>query len=90
MIVVARVGTPLAAHIARHDPARVLREVEAKRRILDDYRIAVSACRNVTGAELDTPGYRAMCAGRDALKSCVVQIAAVWSDHPGYRQEWKP
>lgn len=26
---------PLAEHIARHDPARVLRAVEAKRRILD-------------------------------------------------------
>lgn len=25
----------IAAHIARHDPARVLREVEAKRRIVD-------------------------------------------------------
>lgn len=24
-------------HIARHDPARVLREVEAKRRIVDDF-----------------------------------------------------
>jgi len=27
----------LAAHIARHDPARVLREVEAKRRIVERY-----------------------------------------------------
>ena len=29
-------GPELAAHSARHDPARVLREVEAKRRLLDD------------------------------------------------------
>lgn len=28
---------PLAEHIAAHDPARVLREVEAKRRIVDRY-----------------------------------------------------
>lgn len=77
-----------APHIARHDPARVLREVEAKQRIVDDYRITATACRNVTGPEVDSPGYAAMCAGRDALKSCVTLLAAVWSDHPDYRQEW--
>lgn len=30
------VPTAVGAHIARHDPARVLREVEAKRRIVDE------------------------------------------------------
>lgn len=30
-------GMKDASHIARHDPARVLREVEAKRRIVDRY-----------------------------------------------------
>lgn len=30
-------GPDVAAHVARHDPARVLREVAAKRRIVDRY-----------------------------------------------------
>src|SRR5690349_1270697 len=34
-------GAPLAKHIARHDPARVLREVAAKRAILNAH---ISAC----------------------------------------------
>lgn len=31
-------GAPLAAHIARHDPARVLREAGAKRAILESFQ----------------------------------------------------
>jgi len=34
---IAKVGYVEGLHIARHDPARVLAEVEAKRRILDLY-----------------------------------------------------
>ena len=36
-LVVEAVCGPDAAHVVRHDPARVLREVEAKRRIVDRY-----------------------------------------------------
>lgn len=72
-----------AAHIARHDPARVLREVEAKRAIL--------------ARHAPNPEHSAFC-GRcnDGLLEqhwpCpdVLDIAAIYSDHPGYRQEWKP
>ena len=53
----------LAAHIARHDPARVLREVAAKRAILD-------------------------AVGYDDREDVAGHLAAVWSDHPDYRQEW--
>lgn len=56
-----------AAHIARHDPARVLREVAAKRAIVERYAKAP-----------DWAG------GED-----VRLLAAVWSDHPDYRQEWR-
>jgi hypothetical protein len=67
---------------------RLLREVEAKRRIVDDYRITVNAVRNVTGTALDTHGYHSMRGGRDALESCVALLAAIYSDHPNYRQDW--
>ena len=56
-------------HIARHNPARVLRECEAKRRIVDD----------VQCGWFDT----------DLAGACK-HLAAVYSDHPDYDEEWKP
>lgn len=69
--VIARAATHLdAVHIARHDPARVLREIKAKREILDaaEYGLRLSA---PVGSEVE-------------------QLAAVYSDHPDYRQAWAP
>jgi hypothetical protein len=48
-------------HIARHDPARVLRQCAALRLALEFWR------------------------GLTRLRT----IAAIWSDHPDYRPEWK-
>jgi Family of unknown function (DUF6221) len=59
-----------AQHIARHDPARVLREVEAKRAILAQW-------------EHSPPG-------SPVLTFALYNLAAVYGDHPDYRQEWKP
>ncbi len=73
-----------AAHFERWLPARVLREVDAKRRIVEDYRISAAACRRVTGSALDSPGYRSMRGGRDAFRSACVSLAAAYSDHPDY------
>lgn len=65
-------------------PARVLREIDAKRRVLDWYkqRAAVDSrgedpddYENVTGSTLET----------------VVQMLALpYADRPGYRDEWRP
>jgi hypothetical protein len=63
-----------APHIARHDPARVLREVAAKRAVLDSYEASV---RSVG------PGL-----SRSQLRPVAAQ-AAIWSDHPGYEEGWK-
>ena len=63
-------------HIARHDPARVLREVEAKREILTAY----------IKAEAD--GHRGN--GWIALRFAVEALTAAWSDHGDYRPGWKP
>ena len=82
-------------HIARHDPARVLREVEAGRAILaahlpgefDRYGLTEILCRTcVTGHEayMDDDG-------ADPWPCATVRrLAAVWSDHPDYREEWAP
>lgn len=63
-------------HIARHDPARVLREVESKRRIVDwecRYRTTVEK-RGEDWAHRATGPLRA--------------LASVYADHPDYRDEW--
>ena len=83
-----------AAHIARHDPARVLREVEAKRAIMAEHYPGTTWAG-------DAPEGLEICAGEEgdgdtwqmAIRwPCpqIRQLAAVYSDHPDYRQEWQP
>jgi hypothetical protein len=78
-------------HAAEHDPARVLAEVDAKRRILDEHRprterhgwdsepTICGTCRFDEG--LDTYNYPC---------PTVRALALPYSDRPGYREEWKP
>lgn len=62
-------------HIARHDPARVLAECEAKRRIVEE-------CANMPSnvAPPAAAVYHHVCR----------RLAAVYADHPDYRDEWRP
>jgi len=64
-----------AEHIARHDPARVLREVEAKRNVLS----IIGSSRNQYDGIDDG-------VADELLKA----IASAWSDHPDYRAKWVP
>ncbi|MCX4993825.1 DUF6221 family protein [Streptomyces longwoodensis] len=69
-------------HIARHDPARVLREIDTKRRLLDLHRPYVPE-----------PNQSCLgCAGGIMFSSCpVVRLLALsYTDRPGYREEWRP
>ena len=75
LVVAETPGDGIADHIARHDPARVLREVEAKRAMLAE----------LTRWPFD---YRPEC--NDPIRLFVRQLAAIYSDHPDYREEWKP
>jgi hypothetical protein len=66
-------------HIVRYDPARALREVESKRAIVSLYR-----------KYADDAGFNAMIEDRMWTTGYVLfYLAAAWSDHPDYRQEWK-
>lgn len=72
-------GPDTMRHIARYDPARVLREVEAKRRIVDahaDHPMQPGFCRScgMTNGPCETKRL----------------LAAIDDDHPEYREEWKP
>jgi len=61
-------------HIARHDPARVLREVAAKRRLVE--------------AADESSGLRDMVAELYVGGVILRALAAVYGDHPDYRAEW--
>ena len=72
-------------HMARHDPDRTIREVEAGRALIERYKRACAVRESVvsfTAGQDD--GYRQACL--DAIRD----LAAIHRDHPDYRQEWKP
>lgn len=69
---------PAMSHIARHDPARVLAEVEAKRAIVEscraDYEYAQS--RNDDTTEL--------------AEEVMWALALPFADHPDFDESWRP
>ncbi|MFI8865331.1 DUF6221 family protein [Streptomyces sp. NPDC053707] len=77
-----KVPSAAAGHIIRHDPARVLREVEAKRRLLDvvlpDILSGDSAIEGEWMGESDMAG--------DLART----LALPYADHPDYRDDWRP
>jgi hypothetical protein len=69
--------------MARWDPARVLAEVDAKRRILT----AHTAMMPGWCTTCDVPGdYRGNLSGCETLRL----LAMPYADHPDYRPEWTP
>ncbi|WP_145503160.1 DUF6221 family protein [Streptomyces sp. CFMR 7] len=87
--VLAGDGAPVArhtwadegVHIARQDPARTLREAEAKRRIL---RAHAKWCEGRCEAKYPEGGFDA------AHYWSIKALAAVYADHPDYLEEWRP
>ncbi|MER8220860.1 DUF6221 family protein [Streptomyces sp. NPDC094143] len=68
---------PVAVHAAAHDPARVLAEVEAKRRVIE-------RCTAVQGLLLDD------FTAEHLADEVLALIALPYADHPDYREEWRP
>jgi len=85
-------GAELAAHIARQDPARTLREVEAKRQLVGIFEIAVrnealphpQHVQGIYPPAVFISGYRA------ALEYTLRCFAALYADHPDYQADWAP
>jgi hypothetical protein len=71
--------TVVAAHINRHDPSRVLREVTAKREILAE-------CSTLVIVGVAYPDE----AGPESAARILQLLASVYSDHPDYQDKWKP
>jgi len=76
-----------AEHIALHDPARVLAEVDAKRRILgwmvDDAGFDLPATK--TQAMSSEEWYRVTVA-----RVTIKLLALPYANRDGYREEWRP
>lgn len=74
-----------AAHIARNDPARVLREVAAKRAIIADMNHA----EDVAEAEREVDReYWSWESKAEALTDALRRLASVYADHPDYNESW--
>ena len=79
-------------------PARVLREVAARRHILDLFMSTAALVEHPPVMSEGHP-YAGKISAQDyfdarrelaVLRPVVVALAAIYSDHPDYRQEWKP
>jgi hypothetical protein len=80
---IVEMDSAAAGHIIRHDPARVLAEVAAKRRILDEYERAFERRRA-------HPDDMASAGALLALHGAVKLLALPFADRPGFREEWRP
>lgn len=74
-------------HIARHDPARVLRQVQAHRALLEDH-----SDRHVCEDTMAGPTWNWDADGKCEIVAdpCRVlrAILEIWSDHPDYDAKW--
>ena len=75
-----------AAHIARHDPARILREVAAKRAVITQSREADEYYAHMSG----NGRIASMAAGNvNACAAILKALASVYDDHPDFSEEWR-
>jgi hypothetical protein len=73
-------------HVARHDPARVLREIDAKRQLVELH--APGEMKDVDGDVCMACDLR----GEGPFYPCATLrlLALPYADRPGYREEWAP
>jgi hypothetical protein len=79
-----------ALHIAEHDPARVLRQAAAMRRIVDRCAEILNAHR--FSFVRQAPDAHCGC-GQDELdwaEATLRDLVSVFSDRDGYRESWRP
>ncbi|WP_033307362.1 DUF6221 family protein [Streptomyces iakyrus] len=76
----------IARHAVEHDPARVLREIDAKRQVVDMYVKAATVVDNFT----DPANRLIAAANRNGFGAALKALALPYADRPGYREEWRP
>lgn len=73
-------------HMARHDPARALVEVHAKRRMIDNYEMMLHAAQT---EPVPHPEMLAVYEMKAATWHTALRLLALsYADHPDYRPEW--
>ena len=75
-------GMKDATFIAAHDPARVLREIDAKRRMLADFVPELAQTDATIEGEWNSHD--------DLEHKLLAYLALPYADRPGYREEWRP
>nr|WP_277349314.1 DUF6221 family protein [Streptomyces sp. N502] len=92
----------LTRHMAEHDPARVLREVDSKKQILGLFAAAVedrvalrARMRKVVHTDPDEFGQMhqqesKLIEAAEYLAPVVRLLALPYADRPGYRESWRP
>lgn len=78
-----------AKYIARQDPARTLREVEAARAVIGLYEEAGDRMDRAMN-DSDTVAYQEARIGQRTLRKALLHEAAVHEAHPDYLPEWQP
>ncbi|MFE1925817.1 DUF6221 family protein [Streptomyces asoensis] len=70
----------VAEHIVAHDPARVLREINAKRRIIAEHWLNGWVCDTCDNGDVE-----------QVFPCPTLRLLALpYADRPGYRTEWRP
>jgi hypothetical protein len=82
--VASDVYIPNADHIAANDPAYVLQDIAAKRRIIELRNAAAAVVANPPSGELR----RAFQSQLEALDPVIALFAAPFSSHPDWQPEW--
>ncbi|KAB2976017.1 hypothetical protein F8R89_30895 [Streptomyces sp. SS1-1] len=80
-------------HVATHDPARVLREIDAKRQILEIHHV-IGGWEDEDGQDIglgcNECGYSAEYSDRGGWCDTVRLLALPYADRPGFREKWRP
>ena len=89
----------VARHVARFDPERMLAEVDAKRKIIDNYVMTLKL-RDEAAARLKDAGDHPGASDLDTwtrakyeavvLEEPIALLALPYADHTDYRDEWRP
>jgi lipopolysaccharide biosynthesis regulator YciM len=84
----ARLSADAGWHVLDHNPARVLAQCAAMRKIVEDhrpFRLAQTVCQ--TCEEKPQIGYEAGVVEWPC--PTIRALASIWSDHPDWREEWR-
>lgn len=82
-----------ARHIARHDPARVLQDVEAKRRIIAEHVVVggyQDAAETDLGEGCSECGWNAEYSDRGGWCTTLRLLALPFASHADYIEDWRP